>query len=111
MTQAIAAADADGAEVLRVEQLTVPHPHLAGRNVVENVSFAVRKGEIVGLAGLVGSGRSEILNAIYGRMAHRGRVFVGGRPIGRPSPRRAQQAGIGLLTEDDRLAANADGCC
>ena len=89
-----------GQEVLRVERLTVPHPHLAQRNVVEEISFSIRQGEIVGLAGLVGSGRSETLDAIYGRLPHRGRVFVAGRPVQQGSPRRSQQAGIGLLTED-----------
>jgi ABC-type sugar transport system ATPase subunit len=87
-------------EVLRIERLSVPHPHLARRNVVEGVSFSVRAGEILGLAGLVGSGRSEVLNAIYGRLPHRGRIIVNGRPVRMRSPRQAHRAGIGLLTED-----------
>ena len=98
-----------GQEVLRVERLTVPHPHLARRNVVEDISFSIRRGEIIGLAGLVGSGRSEILGAIYGRLPHQGRVLVASRPVRQGSPRRSRQAGIGLLTEDrkrDGLLAN-----
>jgi ABC-type sugar transport system ATPase subunit len=91
---------ADTDEALRVEQLTAPHPRLAGRNVVENVSFSVRRGEILGLAGLVGSGRSDVLNAIYGRLPHRGRLFVKGCSRRIRTPRQAHRAGIGLLTED-----------
>jgi len=90
-------------EVLRVEHLTVPHPHLARRNVVEGLSFSVRRGEILGLGGLVGSGRSETVNALYGRLPHSGRVFVEGREIAVRSPREAKANGLGLLTEDRKL--------
>ncbi len=94
---------AGGEPILRVEGLTVPHPWLAGRNVVEDVTFEVGRGEIVGLGGLVGSGRSEVLGAVYGRLEHRGRIFVDGRPMRITSPRRARRAGIALLTEDRKL--------
>ncbi len=87
-------------EVLRVEKLTVPDPHRANRNVVEGVSFTLRRGEILGLAGLVGSGRSEILNAIYGRTPYAGTISVGGRPVRVRSPREAKRCGIALVTED-----------
>lgn len=87
-------------EALRVEDLTVPHPHIAGRNIVEGVGFSVNRGEIVGLGGLVGSGRSETMNAIYGRIEHSGRVFVGEREVSICRPRDARDNGIGLLTED-----------
>jgi ABC-type sugar transport system ATPase subunit len=87
-------------EVLRVEGLTVPHAHRAHRNVVEGVSFSLRRGEILGLAGLVGSGRSEIVGALYGRVPCRGRVFVGGQAVRVTSPRAAKKAGIGLVAEE-----------
>ncbi|MFC1462505.1 sugar ABC transporter ATP-binding protein [Verrucomicrobiota bacterium] len=87
-------------EALRVENLTVPHPHIAGRNTVEDVCFSVKSGEILGLGGLVGSGRSEIVNAIYGSAEHSGRIFVQGREIVIRSPRDARDNGIGLLTEE-----------
>jgi ABC-type sugar transport system ATPase subunit len=90
-------------EIFRVENLTVPHPHLANRNVVEGVSFSVRRGEILGLGGLVGSGRSETVNALYGRLPHSGRVFLEGREIAVRTPREAKANGLGLLTEDRKL--------
>jgi ABC-type sugar transport system ATPase subunit len=87
-------------EVLRVENLTVPHPHLAGKSVVENVSFSLRRGEILGLGGLVGAGRSEVVNAIYGRIGHGGRTFIAGRQVRIRKPREARDCGIGLLPEE-----------
>ncbi|MEO6435958.1 MAG: sugar ABC transporter ATP-binding protein [Tepidisphaeraceae bacterium] len=90
-----------GAEVLRVEGLTVPHPRLAGRNVVEGLSFAVRAGEVLGIGGLVGSGRSETLNAVYGRTVRdAGRISIEGREARIRNPRDAKRHGIALLTED-----------
>lgn len=65
-----------------------------------NVSFSVAAGEIVGLAGLLGSGRSEILHGIYGREAATGLVKVDGKQVAIRSPRDARDAGIALLTED-----------
>jgi ABC-type sugar transport system ATPase subunit len=89
-----------GDEVLRVENLTVPHQHIARRNVVENVSFCVRQGEILGLAGIVGSGRSEIVNALYGRTPCTGQIHVRGAKVRVTNPRQAKAAGIGLVTEE-----------
>ena len=61
----------------------------------------VRSGEIVGIAGLLGSGRSELLRAIFGADGcEAGRIEVDGRPVKRGDPRRAVKAGLGLLTED-----------
>ncbi|MFE0424543.1 sugar ABC transporter ATP-binding protein [Streptomyces sp. NPDC058953] len=84
-----------GAEpVLRVEGLT-----RAGE--FAPVDLELRPGEIVGLAGLVGSGRSEILETIYGaRKPDAGRVLVEGRPLRPGSVRAAVTAGIGLAPEE-----------
>jgi ribose transport system ATP-binding protein/D-xylose transport system ATP-binding protein len=65
-----------------------------------DVSFSVAAGEIVGLAGLLGSGRSEILHGIYGRVPAEGTIRVGGSAVTIRSPRDARDAGIALLTED-----------
>jgi ABC-type sugar transport system ATPase subunit len=87
-------------EALRVENLKVPHPHIAGKFVVDDVGFTLRKGEILGLGGLGGSGRSETVNAIFGRTEHSGQVFLDGRPVRIRTPREAIENGLGLLPEE-----------
>jgi len=65
------------------------------------VSFVLRRGEVLGMAGLVGAGRSEVVRAIFGAdRRDGGRLSLDGRPIDPRSPRDAIAAGIGLLTED-----------
>ena len=84
----------DAAEVLRVEGLSV-------KGVFEPVSFSVRAGEIFGLAGLVGSGRSEILETIYGAIRpSTGTVSVLGAPVRTGSVPTAVAAGLGLSPEE-----------
>ncbi len=74
---------------------------LALQGVFADVSFEVRAGEVVGLAGLVGSGRSEILETVYGaRRATSGRVRVAGRALPAGSVAAAVRAGIGLAPEE-----------
>ncbi|WP_242682155.1 sugar ABC transporter ATP-binding protein [Desertivibrio insolitus] len=80
--------------VLEVNDLSLP-------GVFSDVSFQVRAGEIVGLAGLVGSGRSEILETVYGaRKADGGTVRVAGKTLPRASVTAAVEAGIGLSPEE-----------
>ncbi|OQB35116.1 MAG: Ribose import ATP-binding protein RbsA [Candidatus Hydrogenedentes bacterium ADurb.Bin179] len=83
-----------GAENLRVEGLT--------RNgVFRDVSFSVRAGEVVGLTGLVGAGRTEVARAIFGAdRIDGGQIFLAGKPVTIRSPQDAIARGIGLLTED-----------
>lgn len=70
------------------------------------LDLVVRPGEIVGIAGLVGSGRSEILETVYGaRKPDAGHVLVGGRPIRTGSVRAAVRAGIGLAPEERKAQA------
>jgi rhamnose transport system ATP-binding protein len=85
-----------GEVALRVERLT-----RAG--VFTDVSFAVRRGEIVALAGLIGAGRSEVARAIFGvDRWDAGRVEVAGKPLPSASPTAAMSAGLALVPEDRR---------
>lgn len=68
--------------------------------VLKDVSFAVREGEILGLAGLVGAGRTEVAEAIMGLRPRSGRVAVAGAELKPRSPRAAVAAGVGYLSED-----------
>jgi ribose transport system ATP-binding protein len=87
-------AAAVGKEALRVEGL-------ARKGVLHNISFSLRRGEVVGIAGLMGSGRTELARAIFGAdPMDDGKVFVHGVERHLGSPRAAIDAGIGFLTED-----------
>jgi ABC-type sugar transport system ATPase subunit len=69
--------------------------------VLADVSFQLRRGEILGLAGLVGAGRTEIVRAIFGADDwDSGRVYVDGRQADIRSPREAIRCGIGFVPED-----------
>jgi len=66
-----------------------------------DVSFKIRAGEILGFAGLMGAGRSEVMETIFGiNKIKSGEVFVNGKKVNFKSPKDAMDAGIGLLTED-----------
>lgn len=83
-----------GQPLLRVRELAVP-------GSAETVDLDVHPGEIVGIAGLLGAGRSELLRAIFGADApESGTVEVAGEPVPPGNPREAVRAGIGLLSED-----------
>jgi ABC-type sugar transport system ATPase subunit len=97
------APDADAEELLRVEGLT-------RQGVFEDASFTLRRGEILGIAGLVGAGRTELLRTIYGAdPKSRGSICVRGRDVTISSPRHALDAGIVLLPEDRRHQGNIMG--
>jgi ABC-type sugar transport system ATPase subunit len=75
--------------------------NLRSRGVFDSVSFDIRKGEIVGFAGMMGAGRSEIARAIFGLDAHDGGVIsIEGKPVRIKSPRDAIKNGIAMVTED-----------
>ncbi|MFM2105243.1 MAG: ribose transporter ATP-binding protein [Chloroflexota bacterium] len=77
---------------------------LTREGVIEDITFDLRRGEILGLAGLMGAGRTEVLEAIFGvTKVDRGEVLVEGKPIRIRQPADAIAAGMGLLTEDRKL--------
>ena len=83
-----------GEEILRVE-------NLSKKGVLENISFNLRKGEVVGFAGLVGSGRTELMRCLFGAdRFEQGKIYLEGREIEIKSPRDAIGHGIGFITED-----------
>jgi ABC-type sugar transport system ATPase subunit len=94
-----------GEPVLRVE-------NLVAEGATAPVSFTVHAGEVVGLAGLVGAGRTELLETIFGvRRSHGGSVFVGGERVRPGSPRVALEKGIALVPEErHRQGLNLVGC-
>ncbi len=84
---------------LRVENLST-YPSEPPR--LENVSFEVRRGEILGIAGLMGAGRTELISTIFGanRGKWSGEVFIAGEPLQIHSPHEAIQQGMALVSED-----------
>jgi ABC-type sugar transport system ATPase subunit len=85
---------ADPDEVLRVEELSLP-------GKVEDAAFNLNKGEVLGIAGLVGAGRTELMRAVFGAdKPASGTIFVKGKQVKIRSPRDGMQNGIVLLPED-----------
>lgn len=91
-----------GAERLRIEDFTVQAERKGLRPAVDGVSLSVRAGEILGLAGLQGSGASELLWGVFGALGARasGRVWLDGAPVRIRSPREAIRLGVALVTND-----------
>lgn len=85
--------DVSGEPSLEVRGLIVP-------GYAKDISFTARKGEILGFAGMIGAGRTEVFEGIMGLRASSGSVTLDGRSIDIRSPRAAMDAGIGYLTED-----------
>lgn len=94
-----------GEEVLRVEHLSMPHPSKPGKMIVNDVSFSLHKGEILGIGGLVGAGRSEAIGAIFGQY-DKGvtkEVYIKGEKVEIHKPTDAIRYGIGMITEERKL--------
>ncbi|MBB4912386.1 sugar ABC transporter ATP-binding protein [Actinophytocola algeriensis] len=97
-----------GEEVLRVTGLALtPRRERSGRREPDGISLAVRRGEIVGVGGLLGSGRTELLETLYGAGSAgtlRGEILFRGRPFHPRGARQSLRAGMALVPEDRRIA-------
>jgi ABC-type sugar transport system ATPase subunit len=81
-------------EILRVEDLSSP-------GKFSNINFTIHAGEVLGFGGLIGAGRSEIAQAVFGLDPHAtGRIFIHGQPLPLGNASKSMAAGIGLLPED-----------
>lgn len=91
-----------GEVVFEARGVTVEDPNVPGKRLIDNVSFSVRRGEVLGIAGLVGAGRSDLLMALFG--AHpgtmTGELYLAGKPAEVHHPWEAIAHGIGFVTED-----------
>ncbi len=92
-----------GATALEVRDISLRDPS-TGVAVLDGINFSVRKGEILGIAGLVGAGRSELLMALFGAATggRRGEILVAGKRVAIHKPADAIRCGIGFVTEDRR---------
>ena len=90
-----------GEEVLRVEHMTVPDPRVMNKNIVDDVSFHLRRGECLGFAGLVGAGRTETISALFGSYKdYTADIILEGKKVKIKSEADAIDLGINILTED-----------
>ena len=100
-------AAAEGGEVsLLVEHLNLSRDQRSGRAALHDIGFSIRSGEIVGLAGLMGAGRTEVLEAVFGahpRRAWRARMRLNGRQYAPRSPHDALRRGVALVAEDRKV--------
>nr|NLD41459.1 sugar ABC transporter ATP-binding protein [Actinomycetales bacterium] len=95
-----------GEEIFRVEDWTVRHPTQSDRIVVKKANLSVHRGEIVGIAGLMGSGRTELCRSIFGHSwGHRlgGTAYLNGGEVDLSSVGRALDAGIAYASEDRKV--------
>ena len=92
-------------EVFALKSYCVKHPYSPKENILTDISFGVNKGEIVGLVGLVGAGRSELVTSIFGyrNKSTDGNIYIDGEKVTILNPLDAKRYGLGLLTEDRKL--------
>ncbi|MGE3975866.1 MAG: sugar ABC transporter ATP-binding protein [Bdellovibrionales bacterium] len=89
-----------GEVVFEIKNWNLPHPRYKDRKMVQDVSWSVRRGEILGIAGLMGSGRTEMLMSIFGALRGQGEILVDGKKQNISSPEQAIQLGLSFATED-----------
>jgi len=95
---------APGAEALRVENLSLAHPERPDEALLSDINLSVRRGEVLGIFGLMGAGRTELLETIFGLHfdSSAGHVFIDGGSVSITSPADAIALGLALAPEDRR---------
>jgi putative multiple sugar transport system ATP-binding protein len=92
-----------GEMLFEIRDWTVTHPDDSSRTVVKRANLTVRRGEIVGLAGLMGAGRTELARSVFGQSYGRlvaGELFKDGKPLRLKTVKQAIDAGLAYVTED-----------
>ena len=95
-----------GEEFFRIEDWRVEHPQHAGREVIKGVNLHVRRGEVVGIAGLMGAGRTELAMSVFGRAYGRnitGKATLDGRVLDLSTIEKAIAQGLAYVTEDRKV--------
>jgi ABC-type sugar transport system ATPase subunit len=100
-----------GDTIMKVSNWTVPHPDIPGKNIIDNVSFEIKKGEILGLAGLMGAGRTELAMSLFGAFGTNisGEVLINDVKVHIANPEQAIQKGLGYVTEDRKSKGLVQG--
>lgn len=85
-----------------IKNFTVPHPDIEGRNLIKDVSLKAYKGEILGISGLMGAGRTELFTAVFGAFRTKGvgEVFIDGQKVDIKNPLDALKNGYFIVSED-----------
>lgn len=91
-----------GEVVLKVSDYTVMNPDRPGKKIIDNMNFELRKGEILGIAGLMGAGRTELVMSLFGAYPGEasGTVEIEGKPVKIRNTQQAIKAGLALVSED-----------
>ncbi len=87
---------------LEIKNYSVENPHVPGKKLLDNINLKAYQGEILGVSGLMGSGRTELFSSIYGALEAKaeGEVYIDGQQVHMKSPREALDHGLTIVTED-----------
>lgn len=91
-----------GKTIMKIENFSVEHPTYHDKKIVDDVTMEFREGEIVGISGLLGAGRTELMSAVVGAYVKKGKgnVFIEDKRVELKSPKQSINSGIGFITED-----------
>jgi D-xylose transport system ATP-binding protein len=96
-----------GELLFEAKNITVKHPEIADKMILDDISFSLREGETLGIAGLIGSGRTELLSTIFGAspgLLIKGGLFINGKVCTVKNPGQAIDNGIAYVTEDRKYS-------